>query len=40
MSENENIYENVIKLYKLSLIIPISNAEVERTFSSLKFIKN
>ncbi len=40
MRENVNIYENVIKLYKLSLTIPKSNVEVERTISSLNFIKN
>jgi len=34
------MFENIVKLFRLSLIIPISNAYIERCFSSLSYIKN
>ena len=34
------IKKNIIKLWRISLLIPLSNAEIERVFSSLKYIKN
>ena len=38
--DNEIFHENILKLIYFSKIIPISNAEIERTFSSFGFIKN
>ena len=34
------MYENIIKLWRISTIIPLSNAEIERTFSSFSYLKN
>ena len=31
---------DIIKMIKFYLIIPISNAEIERTFSTLAYLKN
>ena len=37
---NESLLENIIRLIKLSRVLPISNASIERVFSSVSFIKN
>jgi hypothetical protein len=38
--EVEGYFENIARLIKLSSVLPISNAGIERTFSSLSFIKS
>ena len=37
---HERIYPNIVRLIKFFSILPISNAEIERVFSSYSFIKN
>ena len=38
--DNEALFPNLVRLMKFFYVIPISNAEIERTFSSFSYIKN
>ena len=38
--DNEELFPNLVRLMKLFYVIPISNAEIERTFLSFSYIKN
>ena len=40
MYENETLFPNLVRLLKFLYVIPISNAEIEHTFSSFSYIKN
>lgn len=39
LSANEHLYPNIHILLKLLLVLPISTATAERTFSSLRILK-
>ena len=34
------MYENIIKNWRISTILPLSNAEIEKTFSNFSYLKN
>ena len=40
MFDNEELFPNLVRWMKLFYVIPISNAEIERTFLSFSYITN